>query len=66
MAPILEPKERGDLEGLTVRLPKPMWAELQEVADTEHYSRNEVIIRFLRYAIDAHRKEKAEMAKSRK
>lgn len=58
MAPgVVTPKEAPDLKPTSLRLPKAMVGELEQVATDSGRSRNEVIVQLLRFALDAHWKD---------
>lgn len=67
MSPILPPKQQPELKGSSVYLPDAMWERLSEIADlskteagpkVKGYSRNEVIIHFLQWAIEEWERER--------
>lgn len=64
MSPILPPKGGTKLTGSTVYLSPEAWEKLKEIADQtkaedgKGYSRNEVIIHFLEWAMREYEKER--------
>jgi hypothetical protein len=66
VSPILPPKEDEEMVGKSAYLPKSIWTRLAEIAEETKsedpmkrgYSRNEVMIHFLRWAIREHDAEK--------
>lgn len=61
--PVLTPKE--DLVGRTVRLPQSLWDQLDRIADEANYSRNEVHVKFIEWAVKQYEEEKAAEKKKR-
>ena len=61
MSPVVEPKGSGNKPKTTatasLRLPLEMLAELDAVAKETGRSRNDVAVRLLRFALDAHHNE---------
>lgn len=56
---ILPPRDKeSETVGTGVRLPKSLLARLDEIADDENYSRNEVIAHFLKWALEQYETEK--------
>lgn len=60
--PILEPKDPKDIEkrASSIILTTRVWDDLEQIVEETGYSRNEVCERFLRWAIEQHRKEATE------
>jgi hypothetical protein len=63
---VLPPKEEGTLEPAAFRLPKSLIKELDEIAEESNWSKNQVVIHFLRWARDEYRKERAAEAAAKK
>lgn len=56
--PVLPPKQRDQpLVSTSVRLPKDLIDALDEIAGATDYSRNDVVLHFLRWAVDAYKKQ---------
>jgi metal-responsive CopG/Arc/MetJ family transcriptional regulator len=51
---------------MSVRLPKSLIGELDEIAEQSNWSKNQVIIHFLRWARDEYRRERAAMDAEKK
>lgn len=73
VSPILPPKEDEELVPRTAYLPARMWERLSEIADEtkaagpkKGYSRNEVIIHFLNWALVEYEREKTMERKPKK
>lgn len=61
VSPILPPKgPAGPFVPTTVRLPKPLLDLIEQIAEEEGYSRNEVVMHFLQFAVAAFQREKAQ------
>lgn len=61
MPPLLPDREDREPQAVTsIRVSKKMLETLDEIAESEGFSRTEVITHFLRFAIEAYRKEKGE------
>jgi hypothetical protein len=64
---VLPPREKEGKQTQTgVRMPEALLQRLQEVADAENYSRNEVIVYFLKWALGAYEADKADEDKKGK
>lgn len=74
MSPVLPPKEDEEMVGKSAYLPKSIWTRLGEIAEEtkaddptgKGYSRNEVMIHFLRWAIREHETEQKTKRAKRK
>lgn len=56
---ILPPREKeGEQMATGIRVPKALLERLDEIADAENYSRNEVIAHFLKWAVEQYEAEK--------
>jgi metal-responsive CopG/Arc/MetJ family transcriptional regulator len=56
---ILPPREKeGEQVATGVRLPKTLLDRLDEIGESENYSRNEVILHFLKWALEEYEAEK--------
>lgn len=62
---ILPPKEDQEMVTTSLRMPRALIAELEAVAEESGYTRSDVIVHFVRWALDEYKREKAER-KSRK
>ncbi len=63
MAPVLDPK--SPTKAVAYRGPADLVEEIDRAADELGLSRNEAMTQLLRYAIDAHKKERAGTKKKR-
>lgn len=57
--PVLQPRDPRDKDKTQFGIQVPKWlnAELQAVADSEGYSRNELVVEFLKWALKQHAAE---------
>jgi predicted DNA-binding protein len=63
---ILPPKEFGEAVTTSLRMPKGMMARLDAVAQESGYTRTEVILHFLKWALEEYEVEKASERKAKK
>lgn len=64
---VLPPREKdGKQVNSGIRMPEDLLGRLQEIADAENYSRNEVIVYFLKWAVKAYEAEREEDSKKPK
>jgi len=54
-SPIIPPNPHVTLIPFSVRIPKDWLEEIAAIAEVNGYSRNEVILRLVGYALEAHR-----------
>lgn len=66
VAPVLPPKETGEKIAQTpLRLPASILARVDEIAEDEDYSRNEVLVHFVRWALGEYEREQLAAAQAR-